>query len=638
MKKEVRTRQVDIWRSLPIIRSADDAGRQSAGGQEDDDEMDQQQQQQPERQPSTTGRGGRSLERSASMVSVSKGAPAAPPALERVKSITAVVAQAKAKEIPVPQIDTSAEYETMVDASYQLPKNYIRTKKPTIVPGAEVDVLEYNLEMEDEEWLQGHKVLGPKGELAGALDVDRMEKMIDELEKATNILEALPLPDAESVLEARLGMQPIGSNKTVIAEVYSYWCAKRARLKKPLLRRFWPVTSINDNNPHAVFRPREKERYKLRKHRKNDGEAYRRLQLLRRDFGQVQKLLMLVKRREQMKLAALKLQEEQYLQTIAEMCGQQRKPKIPKEAAPVSREDLKLKFRMPPGGLGDDGRPRKKRAREEEEGGAGARGGAGQRPQQEINPEVERLRKPIGWGTKEKEGALPTPDYIPSFMEQFRFRQQGRAPNLRRKYLPFSDEGSTTYGWRPSTTAQGGKIGHVRSGLVTAPRCLPIDYDADEADTSVRYQCRARLARGGRIVFDRVPIAPKLPPLAAAGSAAGAGAEAAAGAGEGQDENLEPPSDVDGVGDGSSAVVVVLSAADEVPQLEKYPTLDLNSAAFFTYPRRFEEVKGMDDTEEEVLELNPAAPSDPDPLLTLPPRPKPPETDAVVVTRFELPV
>lgn len=161
--------------------------------------------------------------------------------------------------------------------------------------------------------------------------------------------EAISLADAESVLEQRMGMQSIGSNKTVIAEVWGYWTAKRTRFKKPLLRRFWPVTSINDTNPHLVFRPREKERcvllwwlgnrgtgcallhpsfssihlslhpnpqspthqsitsqitipqnphrYKLRKHRKNDGEAYRRLELLRRDFKQVQDLLALVRKR-----------------------------------------------------------------------------------------------------------------------------------------------------------------------------------------------------------------------------------------------------------------------------------------------------------------------------------------------------
>lgn len=52
----------------------------------------------------------------------------------------------------------------------------------------------------------------------------------------------------------------IMTNKQIVQEVYQYWVSKRQRYKKPLLRRFWPVTSINDTNPHLVFRPREKER------------------------------------------------------------------------------------------------------------------------------------------------------------------------------------------------------------------------------------------------------------------------------------------------------------------------------------------------------------------------------------------
>lgn len=36
-----------------------------------------------------------------------------------------------------------------------------------------------------------------------------------------------------------------------------------------------------------VFRPREKERYKLRKHRKNDLDSFRKLQQVKKDFEKV---------------------------------------------------------------------------------------------------------------------------------------------------------------------------------------------------------------------------------------------------------------------------------------------------------------------------------------------------------------
>ena len=67
---------------------------------------------------------------------------------------------------------------------------------------------------------------------------------------------------------------------------------KGRNLGKPLLRRFWPATSPTDSNPHCVFRPREKERYKLRKHRKNDVDAFRKLQQLRRDFETARDLVL----------------------------------------------------------------------------------------------------------------------------------------------------------------------------------------------------------------------------------------------------------------------------------------------------------------------------------------------------------
>jgi hypothetical protein len=46
------------------------------------------------------------------------------------------------------------------------------------------------------------------------------------------------------------------------------------------------------------------------------------------------------------KLALLKLQHEEFMQSIAELCGQPRKPQIPKEAPTAVRDELKLKIRV----------------------------------------------------------------------------------------------------------------------------------------------------------------------------------------------------------------------------------------------------------------------------------------------------
>ena len=42
----------------------------------------------------------------------------------------------------------------------------------------------------------------------------------------------------------------------VCKHVLDYWKRKRKELGKPLLRRYWPLTNVNDPNPNLVFRPR----------------------------------------------------------------------------------------------------------------------------------------------------------------------------------------------------------------------------------------------------------------------------------------------------------------------------------------------------------------------------------------------
>jgi hypothetical protein len=104
------------------------------------------------------------------------------------------------------------------------------------------------------------------------------------------------------------------TNPLVAEDVYRYWMQKRTRLRKPLLRRFWPVTASNDTNPHMVFRPREKERYKLRKHRRNDMEALLKMRQLRDELQHARKLVGDVRQREKLKRELLLVGEDVFEQ------------------------------------------------------------------------------------------------------------------------------------------------------------------------------------------------------------------------------------------------------------------------------------------------------------------------------------
>lgn len=96
------------------------------------------------------------------------------------------------------------------------------------------------------------------------------------------------------VLNTKIGITASSASREVIADVYQYWLSKRSKLKKPLLRSLWPVTAVSDTDPHHVFRTIVKERYKLRRNRKNDMESFRRMQQLRRDCELVRDLVDMV--------------------------------------------------------------------------------------------------------------------------------------------------------------------------------------------------------------------------------------------------------------------------------------------------------------------------------------------------------
>jgi enhancer of polycomb-like protein len=95
------------------------------------------------------------------------------------------------------------------------------------------------------------------------------------------------------------------------------------------------VVPATDSNPHAVFRARETEKYKLRRSRKNDVEAYNKMMVLRMDFRRIRQLMKLVVKREQVNLARAQVEEDIFNQKLADLLdtsGQPRVSAIDKEA------------------------------------------------------------------------------------------------------------------------------------------------------------------------------------------------------------------------------------------------------------------------------------------------------------------
>ncbi|KAF1782683.1 Ankyrin repeat-containing domain [Phytophthora cactorum] len=251
------------------------------------------------------------------------------------------------KDIPIPVILPVPSYDISVSADFEVPTSYVRFQAlprdedatGSEALGPESQDVEVDLDLEDMRWLRLHPKYGVDGDPRYQLSQERFGQMLDALEKASALLNpnVMTLAEAEDVFAKRLSMHKTPLNR-VTCDVYAYWAAKRQKLRRPLLRRFWPQTPLNDTNPHAVFRPREKERYKLRKHRKNDLEGFRKLQQLRVDFERVRRLLDLVRRRERAKRLQLDFLDEIRRQAEHELTNRGPNAAVRKPVIPVDEE------------------------------------------------------------------------------------------------------------------------------------------------------------------------------------------------------------------------------------------------------------------------------------------------------------
>ncbi len=224
-------------------------------------------------------------------------------------------------EIPAPSTDVVNGSNDTGQNEYTLPVSYIRFPRKLIPE--KYSAIEYTLDKEDMDWYATHLRLGKCHPYT--VNLDDFEIMINVLEKATGTGQPIILEQAEVLFMTHL--KKVKPNKGEWNDVLLYWIEKRNRLGKPLLRRFWPATTLQDTDPHKVFRPREKERYKLRRSRKNDRESFRKMKLLQKDFDKLENILELINVRERMNKHALELQEEIFNQSLYDLTDTSNKPR-----------------------------------------------------------------------------------------------------------------------------------------------------------------------------------------------------------------------------------------------------------------------------------------------------------------------
>lgn len=247
----------------------------------------------------------------------------------------------KKKSLPIPQVLRVPDYDSLHKKNYKPDLAYVMYR-PFPYQDIDWDHVTYNLQKGDMDWLASHPKWGPKGTEPRRLTQDSLERVIDLCEKVSG--KGIATLSAVEPVVAQYCEMYKATHGRLVSDVFHYWKAKRLKNKKSLLWQFWPPTSVQDTNPHHVFRAREKERYRLRKHRKDDMEAFRKLQQLREELQRGLDLVAMTRRREQAKRVLLAIAEDQFEQAMHELCDTTGKKRVPKslQTRKATREMLKI--------------------------------------------------------------------------------------------------------------------------------------------------------------------------------------------------------------------------------------------------------------------------------------------------------
>ncbi|CAO2815207.1 unnamed protein product [Amaranthus hypochondriacus] len=143
-----------------------------------------------------------------------------------------------AAEIPTPEFVVVDSYERDYSRSFCQPTSYIRARGVRAELG---EFVEYDLDIEDEEWLQEFN------NDKKILTAERFENLLFKLEvldhkareRAGVITTTLgsPIPVVLQIDAATEALQSQAVKYAVLESVYWYWKEKRERWQKPILRR-----------------------------------------------------------------------------------------------------------------------------------------------------------------------------------------------------------------------------------------------------------------------------------------------------------------------------------------------------------------------------------------------------------------
>uniref|UniRef100_A0A1I7ZTX5 Enhancer of polycomb-like protein n=1 Tax=Steinernema glaseri TaxID=37863 RepID=A0A1I7ZTX5_9BILA len=200
--------------------------------------------------------------------------------------------------IPTPKVDASSTlWYQRTYVPKERPETLIRIQTAF---GFEEELPEYDIDSEDEQWLERRSQIDP----VDALQFERIMELLENGSSENQIC----LPHEAKVLLSKF-------DEAVAYDVYDYWLQKKRKAAEhhnyvliPRIRTE-PKVGTTGANPYVAFR-RRAEKMQTRKNRKNDEESYEKILKLKYDTRRAVTLFDMLRQRERTKNALVDLTEQ----------------------------------------------------------------------------------------------------------------------------------------------------------------------------------------------------------------------------------------------------------------------------------------------------------------------------------------
>ncbi|XP_042465076.1 enhancer of polycomb-like protein 1 [Zingiber officinale] len=209
------------------------------------------------------------------------------------------------QEIPTPQFSTVETYERDYSQTFSQTTSYIHAR------GARAEIgefVEYDLDNEDEDWLEEfnneRKILSPEKFETLLFKLEILDHKARERAGVLTPTFGAPVPVLLQLESAAEALQSLSVRSIILQSVYNYWKSKREQWQKPILHHLQPPPPVNDTNPYNVFRPREKaHRLHTRRmqRRENNVQSFEKLRQVRLSLEQAKRVVEVLIKREQKK-------------------------------------------------------------------------------------------------------------------------------------------------------------------------------------------------------------------------------------------------------------------------------------------------------------------------------------------------